>query len=187
MRKFIEFLLLGIMLIVFASLYLKYDKASYYNGKGCMFCNEKLPYSLEPKFYTDYPQRFYLLDADGFELVGVGFRFENTDFTIKGFSAFGYNDTSIMVKCLDSLKSIKYLVSYKTGYKSKKGTEDLSFKSITVNDYEQSKDNYNWVELNEEKANETEKYKWVFMLGSILSFILLILKLVRLKKSRATV
>lgn len=186
MKKLIEFLFLGVLFIVFTLFYLKYDAVNYYYGKGSVFCNDKLPYALEPKFYNDYPQRFYLLDADGFELVGVGFRYEKTDFTIKGFSAYGYNDTSIMVKCIDSLKNTKYLVSYKTGYKSKKGTEDISFKSINDNVFEQSKHNYKWVELDEIKASKTEKFMWVFILGCILSFVLIIFKLFRLSKEKAT-
>lgn len=179
MRKLSGLLLLGILFTLFVLSYLNYDKRGYYYGNGCTFCHEKLPFSVEPKYYPDYPQRFYLLDADGFELAGIGFRFENTGFTIKGLPAYGYNDTSIMVKCKDSLANTKYLVSYKTGYKSKKGTTDISFKSINDHAVAQSKNNYKWVEVDEETTNEIGLFKLAFMLGSILFLLFMISKLFR--------
>ena len=113
-------ILLVVSLVIFVLLYLVYDSKGYEYGLGCDFCKKEMPYGLKPIFYSEYPQRFYLLDEDGFELVGIGFRYETTNFKIKDFLAYGYNDTFVLLKCTDSLNNIKYLTSYKTGYKSKK-------------------------------------------------------------------
>jgi hypothetical protein len=186
MKSLIGITLSVLLFIVFTLLYLNYDKKSYNYGNGCDFCSKKLPYNLVPKFYRDYPQRFYLLDDDGFELVGSGFRYETTNFTVTDFLAYGYNDTSIIAKCTDSLKNIKYLISYKTGYISKKGNPEISFKDLSNSKFEQTKNNYQWVDVDKEKANNFRFMKFIFMIGALLSLFFIIQKLFKLINKKAT-
>jgi hypothetical protein len=186
MKKLLGLLLFGISFIVFVVLYLNYDKKSYYFGYECNFCNEKLPYNLEPKFNLEYPQTFYLLNEDKFELVGIGFRYRGSSFKIKDFVAYGYNDTSVIIKYTDTLNTIKYLISYETGYKSKKGNPEISFKDLSNNDFKRVKDKYQWFEIDEEKADAIWRMKFLFMLGVLLSLLFLILKLFKLRNNKAT-
>lgn len=185
MKKLLELLLFGISFIVFVVLYLNYDKKSYYFGYECNFCNEKLPYNLQPKFDLEYPQTFYLLDEDKFELIGIGFRFYSSSFKIKDFIAYGYNDTSVVVKCTDSLNNVKYLVSYETDYKSKNGNPTISFKDLSNNDFEQLQEKYQWFEIDEEKANTIERMKFLDMFGALLSLLFIIRKLFKFRKAKA--
>ena len=80
--KFSGFVVLFLVLVL---LYLRYDKTGYYYGVECNFCNKNMPYGLTPKINFDYPQNFCLLDEDGFELVGIGFRYKQSSFRIKNF------------------------------------------------------------------------------------------------------
>lgn len=185
MKKLIGLSLFAVSFIVFVVLYFNYDKKGYLYGYGCNFCNEKLPYNLQPVFYPEYPQRFYLLDEDSLELVGNGFRYRQSNFTVKDFLAYGYNDTSVIVKCTDSLNTTKYLISYETKYKSKKGNPTISFKDINDSYFEQVKNKYQWVEIDEEKANTIWFIKFIFLVGALLSLFFFIRKILRLKKSRA--
>jgi hypothetical protein len=72
MKRKIGLTLSVISLVIFVLLYLVYDSKGY----ECNFCKKEMPYNLKPIFYSEYPQRFYLLDEDGFELAGIGFRYE---------------------------------------------------------------------------------------------------------------
>ena len=125
MKKNVWIILFSISFIICTILYLRYDKLGFHNGLECSFCDNKLPYNLLPMRNSEYPQRFYLKDEDDFELVGVGFKYYTNSFTIKDFLGYGYNDTSVIVKCTDSLNVIKYLISYETKYKSKKGNPEI--------------------------------------------------------------
>jgi hypothetical protein len=186
MRKRIWIILPIISFIVFVSLYLVYDSKGYEYGLGCDFCNKSMPYNLEPMFYSGYPQSFYLKDEDDFELVGSGFRYQTTDFAIKDFMAYGYNDTSVIAKVTDSLTNVKYLISYETGYKSKKGNPEISFKELSNNDFEQVKDKYKWFEVDKENVYAVDRNKFLSMLGALLSLFFLIRKLLKLRKPKAT-
>lgn len=186
MKKTTSFLLLIVSFIVCVILYLRYDDKGYNYGLGCNFCNKTMLNKLVPKYNSHYPQNFVLLDEDGFELVGKGFRYETTNFKIKDFLAYGYNDTSVLVKCTDSLNTIKYLVSYETGYKSKKGNLEISFKDLNNKDFEQVKDKYQWFEIDEEKENTVSFMKFIFMIGALLSLSMLLIKLFKLRKAKAT-
>ena len=182
MKKNIWIILFSISFIVCALFYLKYDSKGYEYGLGCNFCNKKMPYHLMPSFYSQYPQSFYLKDEDDFELVGIGFSYRKNSFKIKNFSAYGYNDTSVVIKCTDSLNTIKYLTSYETGYKSKKGNPEISFKDLSNSDFEQVKDKYQWFEVDKEKGYSIDRTKFLFMLGALLSLLLLLLSLFKLRK-----
>jgi hypothetical protein len=184
MKWLIGLILFLVSFIVFVVLYFNYDKKGYLYGYGCKFCIEKLPFGLEPKFNPEYPPTFYLLDEDKFELIGNGFRFYSSSFKIKGLLAYGFNDTSVIVKCTDSLNIIKYLTSYITEYKSKKGNPTISFKDLDDRYFEQVKNKYKWVEIDEEKINTIWIKKLILIGGSLLSLFFLIRKLLQLKKSR---
>jgi len=126
------------------------------------------------------------LDKDGFELVGIGFRYETTGFKIKDFLAYGYNDTSVLLKCTDSINNIKYLTSYKTGYKSKKGDPEISFKDLGKSDVEQVKDKYQWVEIDKEKGYAVDRNKFLSMLGAVFSLFFVVWRLFKLRSNKAT-
>lgn len=181
MKKVIVFIVFVVLFIVSVLLYLSYDNKGYSYGLECSFCNKNMPYGLTPKINSDYPQSFVLLDEDGFELTGNGFRHRQSSFKIKNFLGYGYNDTSVLLKCTDSLNNIKYLVSYETGYKSEKGNPVISFKDIDNNEYIQIKDSYQWIEIDEEKANTIRFMKFLFIVGALISLFFIVRKLLRLR------
>src|SRR5690625_3859256 len=88
MKKLIVFLLLGASFILCTLLYLKYDSKGFDYGFGCIFCEERMPYGLTPQIDRYY--LVYLLDEDGFELTGSGFRHRQSSFKIKNFLGYGY-------------------------------------------------------------------------------------------------
>lgn len=182
MKKIIKFILLVILFIISILLYLIYDKKGYSYGLGCSFCNKNMPYGLTPKINSDYPQNFVLLDEDGFELTGNGFRHEQSNFKIKIFLGYGYNNTSVLLKCTDSLNNPKYLVSYETDYKSNKGNPTISFKDIENIEYNQIKDNYQWINIDEEKVNTIKFMKFIFIIGALLSLFFIVRNLSKLLK-----
>lgn len=186
MRKRIWFILPIVSFIVFCSLCIFYDSKGYEYGLGCKFCDKSMPYNLVPIFYSDYPQRFYLKNEDDLELVGNGFRFYGSDFKIKNFLAYGYNETSVVLKCTDSLETINYLISYETKYKSKKGNPEISFKDLSNSDFEQVKVKYQWFEVDKEKGYAIDRYKVLSMLGALLSLIFIIRQIFKLRKAKAT-
>lgn len=170
-RKIIAFffVLLGVLSVLF---YLKYDSKGYDYGLGCTFCNKTMPYNLKPQ--TDRYYSFVLLDEDDFELTGSGFRHRQSSFKIKNFLGYGYNDTSVLLKCTDSLNNLKYLISYETGYKSNKGNPAISFKDIENSEYNQIKGNYQWIEIDEEKANTIRFMKFIFIIGALFSLFFIV-------------
>ena len=64
MKRKIGLTLSVISLAIFVLLYLIYDSKGYEYGLGCDLCKKEMPYGLKPIFYSEYPQRFYLLDKD---------------------------------------------------------------------------------------------------------------------------
>ena len=179
MKKNIMITMFSTLLIICTIMYLKFDKVGFYYGLECSFCDEKLPYNLLPVRNSQYPQRFYLKDEEDFELVGIGFKYYSSSFKIKDFLAYGHNDTSLIVKCTDSLNDIKYLSSYETKYKSKKGNSEISFKDLSTSDYEQVKDKYQWFEVGKESYYALERNKFLFKIGALLSLLLLLISLFR--------
>ena len=174
MRKYI-LSILGVCCIVFALLYVKYDKQSWAYGLDCYFCKNNLPYGITPKYNTRYPQNFVLFDDDDFELIGSGFRFYRSSFTIKKFLSYGYTDTSIIVKCTDSLNNIKYLISYVTEYKSKNGNSEIGFQDLSDTCFQEINHNYIWYNVDKEQIeNMMEKKNGMFIL-CFLSVILFII------------
>ena len=183
MKKNVLIILFSISFIVCSLLYIKYDKEGYHYGIECSFCNEKIPYNLKPHDGGQFS--FTLKDEDDFELVGIGFSYRKKSFKIKNIVAYGYNDTSVIVKCTDSLNIIKYLTSYETGYKSEKGNPKISFKDLSNSDFEQVKDKYQWFEVDKEKGYAVNRSKFLFMLGALFSFILLLISLFKLRIRKA--
>jgi hypothetical protein len=184
MKKNVLIVLFSASFIICTIFYLKYDKVGFHYGLDCSFCNEKMPYNLKPNDGGQFS--FTLKDEDDFELVGSRFRYETTNFTIKDFLAYGYNNTSVIVKCTDSLDNIKYLTSYETKYKSKKGNTQISFKDLTSSDFEQVKNKYQWYEVSKEKYYAVDRNKFLSMLGALLSLGLIVWRLFKLRSKKAT-
>ncbi len=183
MKKNVWNILFSISFIICTILYLRYDKIGFQYGLECSFCDKMLPYNLLPVRNTEYPQSFYLKDEDDFELVGVGFKYYTSSFTIKDFLGYGYNNSSVIVKCTDSLNVIKYLISYETKYKSKKGNPQISFKDLSESDFEQIKSRYQWLEVDKEKYYAISRNKFLSMIGALLSLILFVWRLLKLRSN----
>ena len=184
MKKLFPIIIYGLFFCISVFCFIKYDSERFDYGWQCNFCNKKLPYNLVHKFYNDYPQNFILFDEDDFELVGVGFKYYTNSFTIKDFLGYGYNDTSVIVKCTDSLNAIKYLISYETKYKSKKGNPQISFKDLSESDFEQIKSRYQWLEVDKEKYYAISRNKFLSMIGALLSLILFVWRLLKLRSKK---
>ena len=184
MKKRVWLILSSISFIVFVSIYLVYDSKGYEYGLDCNFCSKKMPYNLKPHDGSEFS--FTLKDEEDFELIGKGFKFYSNSFTIKDFLAYGYNDTSVITKVTDSLNNVKYLISYETGYKSKKGNPEISFKDLSNNDFEQVKDKYQWFEVDKEKGYAVDRNKYLSMLGALLSLIYIVWRLFKLRSNKAT-
>ena len=171
---------------MFLALYINYDKKGIDYGINCYFCNIGLPFGLSLKNNSDYPQNFVLLDEDGFELVGTGFRYKKSTFKINEFLGYGYNATSVIVKCTDSLNNIKYLESYETPYKSTNGNHEISFKDLSKIDFEKIQTKYKWVEINEEKYNAILFMKFLFIVGALISMLFIARKIFRLRNKKSS-
>lgn len=184
MKKISWIILFSISFIVCVMFYLKYDSEGYEYGLGCNFCNKKMPYGLKPHDGSEFS--FTLKDEDDFELIGKGFKFFSSSFTIKDFLAYGYNDTSVLVKCTDSLNAVKYLIAYETKYINKNGNPEISFKDFSDNDFEQVKSKYKWFEVDKEKGYAVDGNKFLFKLVALLSLILTIWRLIKLRRNKAT-
>lgn len=170
--------------IICSVLYLKYDSKGFEYGLGCNFCNKKLPYNLTP--ITDRYDSFTLNDEEDFELIGTGFGYKKSSFIIKNFLAYGYNDTSVIARVTDSLNNVKYLISYETGYKSKKGNPSISFKDLSISDFEKVKDKYQWFDIDKEKVYSVDRNKFLSMFGFFLSFVFVVWRLFKLRSNKAT-
>ncbi len=163
--------LLGVLCVL---LYIQYEEKGYYYGLRKIFYNKNLLYGITPQQKTEYPQEFVFLDKDGFELAGRGFRYEQSSFKIEDILGYGHNDTSLMLKCTDSLHNIRFLVSYKTGKEDANKLPTISFKNINTKTYNQIKNAYKWVEIDEEKANTIRVIKLLSIVGFIFSLFLII-------------
>ena len=135
---------------------------------------------------ASFPQSFVLLDDDGYELAGSGFSYETTNFKIKDVLDYGYNDTSIVMKCTDSTNNIRYLMSYKTGYKSKKGNPEVSFKDFYFRDFKKASEYYHWIDLDNQKGDRIRLYKTWSFVGSLVSLFLIARTMFRFRKGKAT-
>lgn len=79
-----------------------------------------------------------------------------------------------MVKSTDSLSRVRYLVSYETGIKSKKGNPEISFKELSSSDFEQIKEKHYWVDLDIEKAGKFRLYRTLSFIGVLLSLFFIV-------------
>jgi hypothetical protein len=178
-KKFCVLIVCSIFFCISIFYFIKYDSERFDFGLGCGFCDKKMPFDLEYKFYSDYPQRCCILESDGVVLVGNGSRYYSNSFKIKDFLGFGYNDTSVVVKCTDSLNVIRYLTSYETLYRSTNGNPVISFKDLSNGDFNQIRLNYNWVIFHQKKAQEVTFKRFLSFLGALLSLILIIRRLIK--------
>jgi hypothetical protein len=171
---------LFVLSAIFCTLsYLKYDAKAYDYGLDCAFCNKELPYQLKPT--ADRYHSFTLLDEGGFELVGIGFRYHRSSFKIRSFLGYGYNENSVVVKGTDSLDNIKYLVSYETGNNNKNNSPEISFKDLSSTDFEQTKETYYWVELDEDSFRKISLYRTLSLIGIVLSLLVIVRSLFKLR------
>jgi hypothetical protein len=139
-----------------------------------------MPFQLRTNFHHEYPQSFYINDGDDIELVGAGFRFAKSSFTIKNILGYGYNDTSVVVICTDSLDKKRYINSYKIGHNSTNDHPEISFKDLSDIGFEQVKTNYKWIEIDIDKIINIESHKFMSLLGILFSSLLLIWQLFKL-------
>jgi hypothetical protein len=167
-------------------LYVKYDKFGYEYGLDCTFCENNLPYGITP--YSDRYRSFTLLDNDKFNLVGSGFRYSKSSFTINNFLSYAYNDTSIIVKCTDSLSNVKYLSSYVTEYKNKAGSPVISFRDLDKVHFQEISNNYQWYNVDKETIDSKTSKKYIMLLLCVLSGILFftssVILLIKKKRSK---
>lgn len=77
-------------------------------------------------------------------------------------------------------------MSYETGYKSKKGNPEISFKDLSNSDFEQVKNKYNWFEVDKEKYYAVDRNKFMFLLGALFSLIFIVWRFFKLKSNNAT-
>ncbi len=182
MKKLFIIILFGVLFCISVLCFLKYDSKRFDYGWECAFCNKSIPFGLKVK---EYSTSYVLLDEDEYNIVGIGFRYQTTNFKIKNFLAYGYNDTSVVVKCTDSLNTIRYLTSYETKYKSKKGNPEISFKDLSNSDFEQVKEKYNWVVFNHEETQNVTFKRFLSAIGALFSLLLLIIFMFKLRNKKA--
>lgn len=183
MSKVFSLIILCLSFCFSIFLFLRYDSERFEYGWECDFCNKSIPFGLKVK---EYNTSYVLLDEDEFEVVGIGFRYETTDFKIKNFLAFGYNDASVVIKCTDSLNTIKYLSSFETKYKSKNGNPVLSFKDLSNNDFEHVKEKYSWVVFNHKEAQSVTFKRFLAALGALISLIFIVWRIFKLRNKKTT-
>jgi hypothetical protein len=164
-------------LLLCALLYLKYDSKGYDYGFGCTFCNTTLPYQVTPKFNFDYPQHFVLLDDEGYELIGSGFKYNLSSFKANKILAYGYRDTAVVVQCTDSTNHVRYLRSYETGYKSSKGNPEIGFKDLNSSDFEKVRQQYHWIDLASQQRDQIRLYRTLALIVALISLLLLVKKI----------
>jgi hypothetical protein len=184
LKKLFPYIIYGLFFCISIFCFIKYDSERFDYGWQCNFCNKKLPYNLVHKFYDDSPLNFVLIDEDDFELAGVGFKYYTNSFTIKDFLGYSYNDTSIILKCTDSLNAIKYLISYQTKYRSKKGNPEISFKDLSNSDFEKVNEKYSWVVFSQEEAQKVTFKRFLSFIGALLALILIAWRLFKLRSNK---
>lgn len=128
-------------------IYLTIDNKNFINQSSFYHHKRKMPFGIYPVNHYEYPQHFDLIDDEGFEIMGSGFRYSEMDFTIKKILAYGFNDTSIIIECTDSLNKIRFVRSYKTGFTTNKGNPEISFREINTSSFFLDKQNYHWNEV----------------------------------------
>jgi hypothetical protein len=177
----------SILLIVSILFFIKYDKKGYNYGLDCYFCKKNLPFKMQPLYVLEYPQRFILIDficKDGYSVaIGTGIRHSHSSFIIKDFLSYGYNDTSIVVKCKDSLNNIKYLISY-TKYDIDNCTPSVHFQDLSSARYQEINNNYEWYNVDNENIEKIMHRKYRILFVGILLTILFFISLVRFARSK---
>jgi len=141
-----------------------------------------MPYELKP--HNGIGLSFTLKDGDDYELVGTGFRYRRSTFRIKDFLSYGYNDYSVVVKCTDSLGAVRYLVSYETGYRSRRGNPEISFKEVSSQVVLHNRGEYRWSDVDEERATDIVRVKVVCQLGAIVSLVVCTRTLLQVRRLR---
>ena len=176
-------LTLSILCIITTLFYVRNDKHSYYYGFDCIFQTQKLPLGICPFYVMEYPQRFILIcdvSNDGYDVViGNGVRYYDS-FSIKDVLSYGYNDTSIVAKCTDSLNNVKYLISCATKYKNKDGSPIISFRDLDNVLLQKKHNNYQWYNVDVKECERVIDGKNRMLLLCILSILLFTTNLIAL-------
>jgi hypothetical protein len=162
-----------VIAIICSFLYLIYDSKGFEYGLGCNFCNKKLPNNLTP--IIDRYDSFTLNDNDDLELIGTGFGYKKSSFIIKNIISYGYNETSIIVKCTDSLNVNKYLISCVKKHNNKIDNQHITFKEIDYQEYNRVYNSYKWTELNIKKTSTIRFMKLICFIVGLLSLFIMIL------------
>lgn len=170
--KYIFIVLLSVGLVFSVILYIKQDKNIWAYGLNSHFGKCDMPFGVYPRAHWPaiYPN-VTLIDADDFEMLGAGFRMLESDFTIEDVLSYGYNDTSIIVKCTDSVQQVHYLVSYVTKYKYKNGNNEIEFRELDSLELKKNEKNYKWYNVGAADIEHAANVRTFCFLGIIAVFV----------------
>ena len=160
--------------------YLIWDNIGYKYGVGSLSFGTSIPYGVFPV----YSGSFQLAEGDGFYIIGPGFKYREMDFNIYDILGYGYNDSSIVVKCTDSLKNLHYLMTCETEYMLESGIPSLSFQEIPEDVYLKKKKYYKWVVLDDSYVLTITRIKAFSFLGSVVFGFLLLQYWVRKRRKQ---
>ena len=96
MKKYLWIMLFIISFIMSSVLYYKYDKEGYHYGLECSFCNDRLPYNLEPHDGSEFS--FTLKDEDGFEIGSYSSIIDENVKSVLDGSFYGFDIDITMVR-----------------------------------------------------------------------------------------
>lgn len=112
---------------------------------SCSRSNSTLPFKVT--HYSNAYNEFALIDEEGYELIGKGFSYQGSKYLIEEVNEYAYNDTSIIVSCVDTSGQNFFLKSYVTNYVSGFGNETISFEDISDIEYHQLVKAYTLVKI----------------------------------------
>lgn len=159
-----------VVLAISLALFVEIDCRGYEYGLSSCLCSRRLPYNLTPSL--DPHSSFFLKNDDDYEVAGIGFRFETTDFVVKNIISYGYNDSTIVLVTTDSLNSVRVLAAYETGYTTHRGYPEISFKELLGYDEFDTASQLQWVNVDRDMWYHIYRVKFVLLLGMVLLLVL---------------
>ena len=142
----ISFIIIGVLIILVSIVYNMKEIIPLYS--------KNLPFGIVANYTNEYPIHFEIDDAEGDPIIEQGFIFSRSSgFEVNEIIKYGYNHNSIMVICTDKYNGKHYLVSFKTGHKTKSGYSEVSFKEINERNYISEKKNYKWIFVRKLKSH----------------------------------
>ena len=146
-----------------------YSDWSYYKcGYGGFIFKKSLPYGFKPSIYYRYPY-YFSFNRAGIEHAAEGSSLE--EYKIKRILAYGYNDSSIIVKYKDSLDVIRYSVSKECKYAEE---SNVNFTNIDNQVENEIKNSYQWYHVDKDLITMLLALKITSVLGMILSSLVLL-------------